>query len=322
MYVYFLDQDICTDLMDSLGEISATKTQGYGCLLKLLSPPELLQTIIVPGVFNCTHISLLTSNRAWVRGMSDILYLTSITGEILHQITNSFDSACSSGSHTVNGECEFIYIDRDYNINKLTKDMKTCSVFIKKIKDSIWNPQCVYCSPSTGDLLVGMRTDNLDIGKVTRYNQCGQLTQTIQNDGAGLELYYKPIFITENNNGDVVVSDFDSMSSYYESGAVVVTERCGKYRFSYTGHPSGSGIRPTGICTDALSNILFCDSRTRELHILNSDGQFLSGYRALPSHLRLSSVSYDADTYCLWVGLDSEIYVFKYISLQDSLTGN
>lgn len=33
-------------------------------------------------------------------------------------------------------------------------------------------------------------------------------------------LYQKPNYITENNNGDVVVSDF-----YYKTGAVVVTDR-------------------------------------------------------------------------------------------------
>eukprot|EP00105_Crassostrea_gigas_P019137 XP_011437522.1 PREDICTED: uncharacterized protein LOC105335380 [Crassostrea gigas] len=307
--------------MDTIVEIPAIKTQGDVCLLKLVYPFELLEKMIMPDNIFCSHISLLTTSRAWVSDRSDNLYFISITGKILYRRNNLLYG--SSGSHTVNGECELIYIDTDYNINKLTKDMRTCSVFIEKLKDSIWEPQCVFCSPSTGDLLVGMCTNDLDIGKVTRYNQSGKLTQTIQHDITGLELYYKPSFITENSNGDVVVADYDIDSSFYdsESGAVVVTERCGKYRFSYTGHPPGSGIQPRGICTDALSNILVCDDRTREVHILNSDGQFLSSHQPPSSHFYLSSVCYDADTYCLWVCFDRKIFVYKYISLQDSHTG-
>lgn len=71
-------------------------------------------------------------------------------------------------------------------------------------------------------------------------------------DSEGLELYNGPHKITENNNEDVVVSDL--------SGAVVVTDSGGRHRFSYTGHPPGSGMLPSGVCTDALSRILVCDS--------------------------------------------------------------
>lgn len=109
--------------------------------------------------------------------------------------------------------------------------------------------------------------------RVTRYNQIGQLTQTIQHDNTGqLTLYKNPYYITENNNGDVVVSDFE----VHLSGAVVVLERGGRHRFSYTGHPSGSQLRPGGICTDALSHILVCDVRTYTLQMIDRDGQFLS----------------------------------------------
>lgn len=67
----------------------------------------------------------------------------------------------------------------------------------------------LYCSPFNGDLLVGMGIPdaypNKGIGKVLRYNSCGQLTQTIQYDNTGQPLYGIPYIVTENNNGDVVV---------------------------------------------------------------------------------------------------------------------
>lgn len=83
-----------------------------------------------------------------------------------------------------------------------------------------------------------------------RFDQTRQKTQTIQYDDTGLELYICPLYITENNNGDIAVSD---------EGAVVVTDCGGKHRFSYISSQSGSPFEPRGIYTDALSHILVCD---------------------------------------------------------------
>eukprot|EP00105_Crassostrea_gigas_P007288 XP_011421480.2 PREDICTED: uncharacterized protein LOC105324121 [Crassostrea gigas] len=153
-------------------------------------------------------------------------------------------------------------------------------------------------------------------GWVTRYNQSGQLTQAIQNNNTGRGLYRLPSYITENNNGDVVVSD-------YESGAVVVTERGGRHRFSYTGHPSGSSLWPCGICTDALSHILVCDYTTNTVQMINKDGQFLSHLltesKEMPGP---RSLSYDVNTHRFWVGSwwDNMVCVYRYITRQDALT--
>lgn len=43
--------------------------------------------------------------------------------------------------------------------------------------------------------------------KVTRYSNTEEETHTIQFDNNRLQLYKLPLYITENNNGDVVVSD-------------------------------------------------------------------------------------------------------------------
>ncbi|XP_065929026.1 tripartite motif-containing protein 3-like [Magallana gigas] len=192
--------------------------------------------------------------------------------------------------------------------------MKTTTTFIKRT-DSTWRPQCVYWSPSTGDLLVGMYYIYTEIGKVTRYNQSGQLTQTIELD-TGRGLYSDPIYITENNNGDAVVSDFGS-------GTVVVTERGGRHRFSYTGHPSGSGLGPWGICTDALSHILVCDEWTKTVQMLDKDGQFLSHLLTESQEMgRPWGLSYDVSTHHLWVGSrdNNKLCVYRYITRQDALT--
>lgn len=71
------------------------------------------------------------------------------------------------------------------------------------------------------------------------------------------------------------------------SGAIVVTDRGGKYRFSYSGHPLGSHLQPRGICVDPLSHILLCDHLTSTVQMLDQDGPFLS-YLLTKSHLTIS----------------------------------
>uniref|UniRef100_K1QNS7 Tripartite motif-containing protein 2 n=1 Tax=Magallana gigas TaxID=29159 RepID=K1QNS7_MAGGI len=325
IYRYITRQDALTDLnpatadvMESLSEIPTTGTekpqQGNQCLLKLMSPPELLPSLTVTGVDGCCHISCVTSDRVWVSDDEDNLMLIDTTGVPLHRVGDSCsDLYEGNGLHTVNSESELIYIDRNYNINKLSKDMKTTTTFIERT-DSTWEPRCVYWSPSTGDLLVGMYNNGTDTGKVTRYNQSGQLAHTIQNDHTGMGLYREPYYITENNNGDVVVSVSD---------AVVVTERGGRHRFSYTGHPSGSELEPYGICTDALSHILVCDDTTKTVQMLDGDGQFLSHLLIRPSGIFYPhSLSYDVSTHRLWVGsrYNNTVVIYRYITRQDALT--
>uniref|UniRef100_K1QJI6 Tripartite motif-containing protein 2 n=1 Tax=Magallana gigas TaxID=29159 RepID=K1QJI6_MAGGI len=304
------------DVMESLSAIQITergnRRVGNQCLLKLTSGAELHQSLTVTGVDRCYHISCVTSDRVWVSDWNNNLMLTDTTGVPLHRVEDSCRGY--GGLHTVNSESELIYIDRYYYIKKLSKDMKTTTTFIERT-DSTWEPQCVYWSPSTGDLLVGMYNDRTRTGKVTRYNQSGQLTQIIQHDNTGLGLYRKPIYITENNNGDVVVSD-------YRAG-VVVTERGGRYRFSYTGPRSGSGLRPHGICTDPLSHILVCDGRTNTVQMLDKDGQFLSHLLIRPCGIfSPHSLNYDVNTHRLWVGSEenNKVCVYSYIDTQDALT--
>nr|XP_034320705.1 uncharacterized protein LOC117687747 [Crassostrea gigas] len=309
------------DVMESLSAIQITergnRRVGNQCLLKLTSGAELHQSLTVTGVDYCYHISCVTSDRVWVSDHRNNLMLADTTGVPLHRVENS--DSYLYGLHTVNSESELIYIDRNYNINKLSKDMKTTTTFIERT-DSTWGPRCVYWSPSTGDLLVGMFNIDTKRAKVTRYNQSGQLTQTIQNHNTGRGLYSEPHYITENNNGDVVVSDH---SFIYGSGAVVVTERGGRHRFSYTGHPSGSGLWPGGICTDALSHILVCDIITNTVQMLDKDGQFLSHLLTEPQEMDSpQSLSYDVNTHRLWVGSlwDNKVCVYRYITRQDALT--
>uniref|UniRef100_K1PGT2 Brain tumor protein n=1 Tax=Magallana gigas TaxID=29159 RepID=K1PGT2_MAGGI len=177
---------------------------------------------------------------------------------------------------------------------------------------STWRPRCVCWSPFTGDLLVGMYIEEPNIGKVTRYNQSGELAQTIQYNDNELELYRGPRFITENNNGDIVVCDDD---------ALVVTDRDGRHRFSYTGHPLGSGLLPGGICTNALSHIFVCDSISKTVHMIDKDGQFLLHVMEPQEEDEPCSLGYDVHTQSLWVGTlyNNTLSIYTF-SDQDTVT--
>lgn len=281
-----------------------------GCMLKMLTPPEILNSFTLTDIDSCRHISYVTADRLWVNDDKDNLILTSTTCETLHRV-NDLCRKCDKGVHTVNSDGELLYVDRNYNINILSKDLKTITTFIETT-DSIWKPRCVYWSRSNSDLLVAMYRENPVQYKVTRYNQKGHPTQTIQKDKAGLDLYELPRYITENNNGDIVVSDCN---------AVVVTKRDGRHCFSYTGHPPGSGIYLNGICTDALSHILVCD--TESVQILDKYGHFLSHLLTKTEEFNNPySLYYDINTHCLWVGLRDKgnVKVFKLMNKKEDIT--
>ncbi|XP_061193759.1 uncharacterized protein LOC133201991 [Saccostrea echinata] len=274
----------------------------------------LQKSVTVPGVSYCSHISRVSSDRVWISDCYNNLILTNTAGDKLHHLTDIRSGY--SGGHTVNNDGDLIYIDRQGNINKLSTE-NTVKTTLIKYNTEPWVPQCVYSSPSTGDLLVGMYRDDTDTGKVVRYNSTGEHIQTIQHDNnTGQVLYSKPIYITENRNGDVIVSD------YYRD-AVVVTDRGGSHRFSYRGPPSGSGLDPRGICTDALSHILVCDLYTNSVQMLDRDGHFLSQILTSPHEIdKPQGLSYDVNTQLLWVGsyYNNTVNIYRVVDTH-SLTG-
>ncbi|XP_061186200.1 uncharacterized protein LOC133194211 [Saccostrea echinata] len=273
--------------------------------------PMLHKSFTVTEVHDVRHISCVMTNRSWISNWMNILVLTNTEGETLQHLT-VIDSYYR-GAHTVNNSCDLIYIHKDKSIKKLSKD--NTRVTLRK-KQKTWIPQCVYCSPSSGDLLVGMQ--NTMTAMVKRYNERGQHIQTISQNETGQKLYSSPNYITENRNGDVIVSDAIAIFS----GAVVVTEHGGRHRFSYTGPPSGSELDPQGICTDALSHILICDRNTHTVQMIDKNGHFLSLILTQHEISGPQALYYDRNTHLLWVGSwrHNIVGVYRYINKQNYLT--
>lgn len=265
--------------MDSPNKYQTEERENIHEVEEQMSSLALCKSLTLTGVNSCYHISYVKSDQAWVSDDNNLI-LTNATGDSLKQL-NDVCKDLFRGVHTVNSDGDLIYINKDYEISKLSYDMKSYTTLIDKTVLAL-TPLCVFCSSLTGDLLVGTS------GMVTRYKANGELVQTIQHDNRRLELYTQPNYITENRNGDVVVSDSVS--------AVVVTDCKGVHRFTYTGNPPGSEQRLWGICTNVLLNILMCDERSKAIHMIDKDGQFLMYLLKNEEDIdKPCSLSYDAD---------------------------
>lgn len=268
----------------------------YRRMFKPLSIPEIINPYKVKDVEKLSHISCVTPDRVWVSD-HDSLLLIDKSGDSLHELTDITWSVLS-GIFSVNSENELIYIDTYLNIKKLTNDLQKSTIFIARADTSL-DPVSLYCSRSTGDVLVGMWifdiTKRKFLSKLLRYNHNGQLTKTILDIGDH-EFLHKPGYITENNNGDILVTD--SLTS----NSVVAIGCGGNHRFTYRGYP-GVNIHPFGVCTDAFSHILLSDINSGSIHMLDENGQFLK-------YLLISALEsfgpftlcYDVNTHFLWVG--------------------
>ncbi|XP_061171111.1 uncharacterized protein LOC133180656 [Saccostrea echinata] len=301
-----------------LSEIQIIETGKRQVQNEGLSTSVLHITFLVRGVSAIRHISCVTSDRIWICGMFRLI-LTNLKGKTLNFLTNKTPDChrWSYGIHTVDIISDLIYIDTDGDINKLSKDTKERFTLIKKTES--WKPCSVFSSPLTGDLLVGMLNTDTDTGKLNRYNNAGQYIETIQHGNKGQELYGRPIYITENRNWDVVVSDFNR--------GLVVTNCGGRYRFSYTGPPTGSILKPRGVCTDALLHILVCDESTDTVQMIDKDGCFLSLIQIEQQEIhRPRTLSYDNKNHLLFVGSydDNKVCAYKYVYLkrQDFVPGD
>jgi type II secretory pathway pseudopilin PulG len=291
----------------------------------------------VPDVSNTCHMSLDKSDRLWASDLDGNLVQTDLQGNQLQekqtdpqgnqiqeiekdpqenhlpeiqpdQEGNQQQKIKTSGGygyHTVTQEGELIFTDRNSRVikkktggNKITKFIKTGS----------WAPISIHSSHINGDILVGMEYEGWFSKrevKVTRYSTTGKELQNIQWDNEGHKLYSSPLYITENINSDVCVSDSNKR-------AVVVVNQSGEHRFSYTGQ--GSEFEPHGICTDALGHILVCNGTLHSdgVHLLDQDGQFLSLLLTADCHPRGMCVDDEKNIY---VGRynNNTVTVYKYL---------
>lgn len=301
---------------------SEKKLEEEEHLLKLVFSPKLLYSFKVKGVQIYNQIVCLPHNMFWVSDDKN-LCLTNITGDTLHHLKCTSLLKKKNLGYTVNSEGDLIYAEDGNKISQLSKDMETIplDLDIYGIQNATIS---VLCSPLNGDLIVGTYAYN-PLNPVAcsifRYKKIGHLAQGSKFDKTGIHLfnvYEKPKCIAENNNGDVVLSCYNS---------VVVIDSGGQPRFTYTGHRSGSELLPQGICTDSLSHILVCDDLTNKVHTIDKNGQFLTHLLVNPSRFfKPHCLSYDVSSHRIYIGTKSEfgencIYVYSHLAPKTTLTG-
>ncbi|XP_022296229.2 uncharacterized protein LOC111106014 [Crassostrea virginica] len=266
--------------------------------LSLSSSVTKVREYSVPGVDCAYHVSVDKSGRLWVSDSKGNLVQTDLQGNLLQKMQTS---GGFEGYHTATRDGDLIYTDQNKKvIYRITQDRKITEF----IKTGDWKPISIHSSRINGDILVGMYKD--EETKVTRYNKAGKEIQHIQRDNQGKELYKYPHYITENINGDICTSDINNEK-------VVVVNKSGQHRFSYTGQ--GSRFCPYGICTDAIGHILVCDGISNTVHLLDQDGGFLSVILSSQQGIKSSRGVCVDDENNLHVGqfLTNTVTVYKYL---------
>ncbi|XP_078330167.1 uncharacterized protein LOC144624376 [Crassostrea virginica] len=298
---------------------------GYRAILKEMSQPSLSTDVFhlttgigelmvkvrviatIPTTCNpLDGIACVGEAEAWIFGESETITRINIHGAVKDTVTTT----CQFGPYdiSVTRGRELIYSDYSSNTVNIVRDGKTETLITQPRE---WIPWRLSCTRSR-DILIhvykgsGPQTKN----KIIRY-QGQNIKEEICNDGRGNPIFkdgFNSLFMSENNTGDVCISDVNA-------DTVVVVNKTGRVRFRYDGTPARREISfgPRGIVTDALSQIIVTDTNNDCLHILDQNGQFMKCVDdcGLVKPLGLSLDSEGR----LWSGLygTGEIKVIEYL---------
>nr|XP_022299822.1 uncharacterized protein LOC111108317 [Crassostrea virginica] len=255
-----------TPLSTTLEERVFSPKKPKTSVRELLDEPEVLNTIKT-GYSSLRNVTCLNEEQIWTSGQTADIKCFNIQGVLQKTIQIKLGNFPNDIAVNIDGTLLYS-AGKPRTVNKVNNDQTEEIITLQG-----WIPVNL-CVTSSGDLLVTMYSDDKTQSKVVRYSG-STVKQTIQFDDKGQPLYSgngSIKYISENRNLDICVAD-------WEAGAVVVVNQAGKLRFRYTGHPSPTKNKlftPRGITTDSQSRILTGDRDNHCIHILDTDGQFLS----------------------------------------------
>ena len=193
--------------------------------------------------------------NVWMGGASDELRLFDTRGNL---------------QRTVNITCHGFYICM---FNKQVVFSDTMNKAVRKISDGDlvvtmlltedWQPYGIT-ETASDDLLICLWRDNQS--KVVRYNSDGAVIQEIQYNSKCQALYNFAWYVTENVNGDIVVTD-------YKKKTVITVNSLGIFRYSYSGKKGE--LDASSVATDSVGHVLVTDFKGDKIHMLDRDGRFL-----------------------------------------------
>ncbi|XP_056001162.1 uncharacterized protein LOC130046459, partial [Ostrea edulis] len=200
-------------------------------------------------------IAVIDDNIVWIGGTSTDLKLFDFQGNRQDTV-----SITTHGMYLTVYNKHVIYTTQSSNtVCRVAEDKTIQTMFTT----GEWRPRGIT-STASDDLLVCLRKD--DQYKVVRYCSIGTVLQEIQYDSQGQPLYQDTTYITENVNGDIIITD-------WKKNAVIAVDRFGIFRFSYSGRDTSFTV--SAVTSDPAGHVIVTDSNGDKIHMLDRDGRFL-----------------------------------------------
>ncbi|KAK3100046.1 hypothetical protein FSP39_013882 [Pinctada imbricata] len=222
-------------------------------------------------------VSCSGSDTAWMRAVTPTLFLIRQTGEVVESVNTQ--TGTRPNDIFVTEDDEVLFTDpQNKCITRITKDREVRPW----TKTGEFTPLSLYCTRDgfvIVSLLLETRSSESSVddtnAKVVKFDSKGEPVLEIKNDINGKSLYKCPEYLSVNTNNasDLCVSDWGSKS-------VVVVNQSGEHRFTFEGPPKSSRrypeFFPRDLVCDSEGRILIVDSGNECIHMLNSNGEFLS----------------------------------------------
>uniref|UniRef100_K1Q039 Tripartite motif-containing protein 45 n=2 Tax=Magallana gigas TaxID=29159 RepID=K1Q039_MAGGI len=198
-------------------------------------------------------MAVTDDDKVWMGGHTKELKLFDLQGNLRHAVNISW-----KGYYLSMYSKQVVYCDYE-TVKKISHD----NIVLTMFTTGDWNARGIT-STASGDLLVCLRKGYQS--KVVRYSSTGTVLQEIQYDSQCQPLYTDPIYIAENVNGDIIVTDWGK-------NAVVAVDRIGILRYSYSGKDRNFDV--CSVATDSVGHVIVTDCKGDKIHMLDRDGVFL-----------------------------------------------
>ena len=200
-------------------------------------------------------MAVTDDKKVWMGGQSRELKLFDLQGHLHRTVTIT-----CTGFYICLHNKQVVFSD---NLNKAVRRVSDDDTLSTLFETKDWNPFGIT-DTSSGDLLLCLRKD--DQSKVVRYNSTCTVLQEIQYDSQCQPLFQLAWYITENVNGDVIVTDL-------KRNVVVAVNRLGVFRYSYGGKKRTSEL--STVATNSIGHVFVTDFRGDKIHMLDQYGKFL-----------------------------------------------
>lgn len=258
-------------------------------------------TIIPTENDSLIRIACTELNEAWVCGEKQTITRIGLEGDVKETVPTK--CLYWPDDIAVTNREELIYSDSDGETVNIVRSGRAETL----ITAPLGGNHTDYAVPNPEvSLSVCLVVDN----KIIRYEE-NQISQIIEKNEDGKALFLEGIcklYVTENENGDVCVSDTNA-------SIVIVLDMTGRMRFRYDGSAAKikGPFNPNILVTHSSGQIIVTDNSNLCLHILDRNGKFLSCLDCFGQQ-RCYGLSIDTEG-SLWLAFNctNEIKVFHYL---------